>query len=505
MSYPAISLSTATVGRHRCPQKRLQTARQPPVYPNSSPDHRVCNSLTPFRCPHAVHSCPSVDSGLGNGYSLSQLVQQVTKRSDFDILFWDIRRSQPPIYLNGRIPYKNNLENDSLFSQDSLKGQGRNLWSEVKSLDGFVTPLRFSGVDCLPVMERRLQHLFEFNLSELVLMFLRARSLIRSESPFVVLESSIVDCRLQAIALATRSEGIPFVVYRHGDSGGHIWMENGGSHINFFERTDLQQADYVLVFGEGDVAFFEKSKKPDLHIIPVGSAVLDETKRHIRSSVVGDLHRQSKLDPLKKTVIYVTTGMDGNIRLAPYRSRSPSRMFSLERSIIEVFAEFPHIQFVVKAKRSTFTPYSPTVQFVRDRQFRNVKVISGSFLSYVPMADMFITDYPSTAFLEMLTTDRPILVCGHDLPRKFNLEKWHPSMLDMWKERVVYADDLEEFLELLRAHLREERFQAVESSNTLLKLFGTHLDDGRSVDRAYTFLEGLATQPRVDVDKQVAL
>ena len=39
--YPAISLATATVGRHRCPPNRLQTARQPPVYPNSSPDHRA--------------------------------------------------------------------------------------------------------------------------------------------------------------------------------------------------------------------------------------------------------------------------------------------------------------------------------------------------------------------------------------------------------------------------------------------------------------------------------
>ena len=66
MSYPAIWLATATVGRHRCPQKRMQTARQPPVYPNSSPDHRACNSLTPFRYPHAVHPCPSVDSGLDN-------------------------------------------------------------------------------------------------------------------------------------------------------------------------------------------------------------------------------------------------------------------------------------------------------------------------------------------------------------------------------------------------------------------------------------------------------
>ena len=64
VSYPAIWLATATLGRHRCPQKSLQTAPQPLVYPNSSPDHRAANSLTPFRCPHSVHPCPSVDSGL---------------------------------------------------------------------------------------------------------------------------------------------------------------------------------------------------------------------------------------------------------------------------------------------------------------------------------------------------------------------------------------------------------------------------------------------------------
>ena len=44
------------------PKKRLRTARHPPVYPNSSPDHRACNSLTPFHCPSRR---PSVDSGLG--------------------------------------------------------------------------------------------------------------------------------------------------------------------------------------------------------------------------------------------------------------------------------------------------------------------------------------------------------------------------------------------------------------------------------------------------------
>ena len=45
--------------------RRLKTVRRPPIYPKT-PGHLPCSSLThPFRCPHAVHRCPSVDSGLG--------------------------------------------------------------------------------------------------------------------------------------------------------------------------------------------------------------------------------------------------------------------------------------------------------------------------------------------------------------------------------------------------------------------------------------------------------
>ena len=44
----------------RAPAGRPATSR----LPESSPDNRACNSLTPFRCPHAVHLYESVDSGL---------------------------------------------------------------------------------------------------------------------------------------------------------------------------------------------------------------------------------------------------------------------------------------------------------------------------------------------------------------------------------------------------------------------------------------------------------
>ena len=64
MSYPAISLTTPTVGRHRRPQKRLQTVANPPSTRIRARTIRVCYFLSPFQCPLPVHPCPSVDSGL---------------------------------------------------------------------------------------------------------------------------------------------------------------------------------------------------------------------------------------------------------------------------------------------------------------------------------------------------------------------------------------------------------------------------------------------------------
>ena len=64
VSYPAISLTTATVSRHRRPQS---ACRPPPTSHPARIRAQTIASLTsspPFQCPHAVHPCPSVDSGL---------------------------------------------------------------------------------------------------------------------------------------------------------------------------------------------------------------------------------------------------------------------------------------------------------------------------------------------------------------------------------------------------------------------------------------------------------
>ena len=60
----AIPRIAAPADGHRDPVRRLKTVRRPPIYPNGA---QAISPVAPsplFRCPHAVHRCPSVDSGL---------------------------------------------------------------------------------------------------------------------------------------------------------------------------------------------------------------------------------------------------------------------------------------------------------------------------------------------------------------------------------------------------------------------------------------------------------
>ena len=117
---------------------------------------------------------------------------------------------------------------------------------------------------------------------------------------------------------------MPFVVYEHGVTGAHVLMES--LLFSIYEETEIRVADYVFVYGHGDVRYLGKSKwAREGQIIPVGSAVLDETKKRLSPSRRDELHRRWGLDPEKRTVMYVPTDMDGNIRHS-----SLSRSFTLQ-------------------------------------------------------------------------------------------------------------------------------------------------------------------------------
>ena len=64
--------------------RRLKTVRRPPIYPNGA---QAISPVAPsplFRCPHAVHRCPSVDSGLD--FKKTNRVDAMTEADLADVL-----------------------------------------------------------------------------------------------------------------------------------------------------------------------------------------------------------------------------------------------------------------------------------------------------------------------------------------------------------------------------------------------------------------------------------
>ena len=98
MSYPAISLTTATVGRHRHPQKRLQTAADPASTRIRAPTIHVCYFLSPLP---VSSPRPSLSIG-GFGLSVGELVALVRGvarlgQEEYNQLQQEIRAS-PVVY-----------------------------------------------------------------------------------------------------------------------------------------------------------------------------------------------------------------------------------------------------------------------------------------------------------------------------------------------------------------------------------------------------------------------
>jgi hypothetical protein len=442
---------------------------------------------------------------LDRGYSLDQTIQISDERQELDVYHWGGLQFVPP-YTPQMKPSSADEAGEYVSSQPSShsSNEAKRLWKEISTRPEFNNFLRFTGVDCQPAISSRLQNFFENGIPLLISSYFNGRNLVRQLRPGAVVTSVLGDFRSKAFAVGTRREGIPVVVYRHGDSSAHLWgggqdsshwsQEKLGRSGMYIEKNELPMADYVLAFGEGDVKFLDGIKKTDVKIVPVGSAALDKLKISAEANDRDSLHRRFGLDPAKRTVMYVPTIMEGGVRSAPYQLRSPGLMHDIQKRLVETFGDYPDIQFVVKARESDGHTCPPIIHQLREHGTANCVVITAPFPTVLGMADMFVIDVASTIFLEILTTDRPILLCAHQLSKKLDPAGWSEEVRAMWDERVAYSNDLEEFIRILRQRLDQDNFAPVQSSDTLLKLFGTHKNDGASAERAYEFLKTLATE-----------
>jgi len=190
----------------------------------------------------------------------------------------------------------------------------------------------------------------------------------------------------------------------------------------------------------------------------------------------------------KKIVVYCPTSSMGNKSYITYSyPKSDSRYFSIQRRIVETFKDYPSLQFVVKQHVGMPREF-PLVDLLRDLKLDHCRVVveEPSFVELLDVADLVILDSPTTTSLETLASGKPVLVFN-------NWFQWEPDSLELFKQSVVYSDDLEAFIGILRSFLSSGRFdEARRDGSAYLRRFGTYLGDGGSAERAAATIERIA-------------
>ena len=124
-------------------------------------------------------------------------------------------------------------------------------------------------------------------------------------------------------------------------------------------------------------------------------------------------------------------------------------------------------------------------QIVRQRLSDAIIVENIRVTDLVWAVDSIIVDHPSTALLEVLMTNKPLLVYAdkHSL-RMFDEAK------ALLRKRATLVETTEEFVAQVEVFLKDGKFAELsEPDDAFLSAYGTHLSDGLSAMRAANAIE----------------
>lgn len=322
-----------------------------------------------------------------------------------------------------------------------------------------------------------LHYFFTKYLTEIWQNHKTGRAFFEKTEPKAVLTSTTVDHKTRAIIEAARSLKIPIVVYRHGFTNGHVSMESYLAHP--IRYTDVEAADYFLVGGQGDVDLVNKHASGETKTVAVGLLTLESTKRKYITDIANGKREkicsQMLVDYRKRIFMYVPTSWDGNIKAGPFRNRQPEFMFEIERKIVDMFMRHPDHCLIMKLfPLNQYLPVSPITDYIEDRQPENIRISFDLFEDVMVAADVFITDLSPTSLFQMLLTEKPIFFCGDELPYQFNREKWYPDILPMWRNRIFYKDNINEFIKMLEEFIEHGDFEKKWTDREMLEQFGLY-------------------------------
>lgn len=382
-----------------------------------------------------------------------------------------------PVIMLGNIfrPFKTPVRENQMLKEKLTK-----MWDSTECQRRLAPYFNINGLDCYSIAYPRL-HYFIF--------VLLPKSLNQAQFARTILdrlERGAVLSILQPVACeVARHLGIPSVIYQHGSCG---YMD-----APIFEHIHLYPNDYFFCYGEDIVKFLAKPvpsahRSPDKYRakpIAIGSAALDsisQAKNDTPSSYLPSQTRKSR------KVIYAPSSLMGDQRYHTNYIYPDIWYWRLERELIEIFGRFPEIQFIAKLHPIDRVK-NPIDDWFRQNPLPNVRIVRDvPFPKFLHDADLFIMDHPSTTLVQALTTNKKIILYADRTFFRFD-----PHALELIRKRVVLSETKEQFFKDIERVLGEDDWALPEPVNDeFLRGYGTHLNDGRSAERAVQALVGLA-------------
>lgn len=346
------------------------------------------------------------------------------------------------------------------------------LWPQINDQPFFGEPFQWVGVNLRAAAETRLRYWWHVIIPIIWQTLLQSRAYFKVHRPQTVVFSSPREPEHYGVLQAARSLGIPTITYQHGGF-------EGNCEYTTYDMTVLRHADYRLVYGDGTASYFreriEQRVETCAQIVTVGSTRLDALK--LIPDKRNYIRRRLGIALAEPLVAYLPTNYQYNWYMAradylgvPY--------FELLTKVVEIFREFSHLHFVYKPFPEL--PLDPILKVIAARS-PNCRVVTDFPAPLLLRAcDAFIIDIPSTGLLEVLLTNKPMLVFSDS---RFIVLRPEARML--LHKRVTLSETPEDYLKQLRLFLSRGNFQELENADReFLRAYGTHLDNGRSAERA---------------------
>lgn len=243
------------------------------------------------------------------------------------------------------------------------------------------------------------------------------------------------------------------------------------------------QCDVYLVNGEGDVDYFtalggrlgvfERART-----VPVGSARLDAMRRSRAAVNARKLNGRAAVGTPLPTILYVPTNFAGCYQYFNEGYLSDVAYFELQQRILKCCGEFRGIRVLYKPFPGGHAA-NPIGEFIA-RHVPNGQVTWTHLDELIWVVDAIMIDFPSTTWAEALLTDKPLLLhAGGDWGRLL------PRAKAALQKRAWVSETPDEFEAQVRKFLSAGDFAPLANpDDEFLRLYVTHLNDGRSAERA---------------------